>query len=57
LIIFKFTGKVYIIAVNANPGKLEANAKVVFENRNIMLKDGQFRDQFTIYEPHVYIIK
>jgi hypothetical protein len=56
----------YVIAVNNSaetvsgnfilPAKLHNGiAKVLFEDRVIKIKDNKITDEFTPYEPHVYV--
>ena len=60
-------GDLFIIAINNSPSTVNgefsltslnnAKVEVLFENRELELKNGTFSDSFTQYEPHVYVVK
>lgn len=65
-----FEGHYYILSVNSSADSLEASldlsalglpgnaeAKLLFENRTIEVKDGILKDSFAGYQRHVYIIE
>lgn len=55
----------YLIAVNVAPISVKVDfrvppfskARALFEDRNIVIKDGKFVDQFGPYEAHIYSLK
>ena len=57
-------GKTYLICCNAAPGPVTARfglppgtakkARVLFESRDVAVKDGRFQESFESYERHVY---
>ena len=68
-VIKKYKNSIYLICVNIEDSKkdvkfdlsiisnLAGQGTVVFENRNIVLKNGLLSDKFKAYERHVYRIK